>query len=133
MSNSELTIHGRLTRDVEVTFGRSGTAVFNNSVAYNDRKKNESGEWEDGPATFLNIIAFGQMAEAIAESDLSKGSLVLASGQLKQENWETKEGEKKTSYTVFLNDIGASLKYLPKEKRNKPAPSKDYDDSSVPF
>ena len=132
MSNSELTIHGRIVRDVEIIFGKSGTAVFSNAVAWNDRIKNkDTGAWEDGDPTFLNVVAFGQMAEAIGE-DLNRGDLVIASGELKQETYE-KDGEKKTSYKMFLNDIGPSLKWLRKDKQNKTGKKADYDDSVAPF
>lgn len=134
MSNSELTIHGRLTRKPEVIFGKSGTAVMNTSVAYNDRIKNkDTGEWSDGPATFLNIVAFGQMAEAVIEYGLDKGDLVIASGELKMDTYE-KDGEKKTSYKMYLSDIGPSLKWLNKKQQNKTGTTvkEDYSDD-VPF
>ena len=135
MSNSELTVHGKLVRDVEVTFGKSGKAFTNNAIAYNDRKQNSEGKWEDGQATFVNFIAFGQTAEAMVEAGLQRGDSIIASGELKQENWETKEGEKRTGYKLYVEDIGKSLKWLPKDKRNKTGSKlpADYDDSSVPF
>ena len=133
MSNSELTIHGRLTRKPEVIFGKSGTAVMNTSVAYNDRiKDKDTGEWSDGPPTFLNVVAFGQMAEAVIEYGLDKGDLVIASGELKQEHYKTKEGEDRTSFKVYLNDIGPSLKWVSKKSSNKTSADSSYDDK-VPF
>lgn len=123
-----ITVHGRLTRDPDLKFANSGTAVANLGIAVNERIRNKNtGAYEDGEVSFFNAVAFGQMAEAVAES-LSRGDLVVASGIMKQKSWE-KDGEKKTSFEITLDDIGKSLKWLDKPKENR----REYDDSQVPF
>jgi single-strand DNA-binding protein len=131
---SPITHHGRLTRDVEIRFSKAGTAIGSTSIAVNERKKDEKGNWVDGDASFFNVVAFGQMAEMMAET-LAKGDLVLATGEEKQRNYETKEGEKRTSYKMYLNDIGPSLKWLPKDRPSNKTGSTLKDDYSdeVPF
>jgi single-strand DNA-binding protein len=42
---------------------------------------------------------------------LSKGSRVIATGRLKQRTYETKEGEKRTSIELEVDEIGPSLRY----------------------
>jgi len=130
-------VHGKLVRDLELGFGKSGKAFLNNAIAYNDRKQNEKGVWEDsGDPTFVNFVAFGQTAEAMVEANLQRGDNIIASGELKQENWETKEGEKRTSYKLYVKDIGKSLMWLPKGRKSSNGDNKtgttDYDES-VPF
>jgi single-strand DNA-binding protein len=50
-----------------------------------------------------------QAAENVAES-LQRGMRVIVTGRLKQRNYETKEGEKRTVYEVEVDDVGPSLR-----------------------
>jgi single-strand DNA-binding protein len=51
-----------------------------------------------------------EFAEHVAGS-LTKGSRVIATGRLKQRSYETKEGEKRTSIELEVDEIGPSLRY----------------------
>ena len=51
-----------------------------------------------------------EFAEHVAGS-LTKGSRVVATGRLKQRYYETKEGEKRTSIELEVDEIGPSLRY----------------------
>ena len=51
-----------------------------------------------------------QYAENVAES-LTKGSRVIVTGRLKQRNYETREGEKRTSFEIDVDDVGPALRY----------------------
>ena len=51
-----------------------------------------------------------EFAEHVA-STLTKGSRVIATGRLKQRSYETKEGEKRTSIELEVDEIGPSLRY----------------------
>jgi len=51
-----------------------------------------------------------EFAEHVASS-LTKGSRVIAQGRLKQRSYETKEGEKRTSIELDIDEIGPSLRY----------------------
>jgi single-strand DNA-binding protein len=51
-----------------------------------------------------------QAAENAAES-LTKGMRVIVSGRLKANTYETREGEKRTSYEIDVEEVGPSLKY----------------------
>ena len=51
-----------------------------------------------------------EFAEHVAGS-LTKGSRVIAQGRLKQRSYETKEGEKRTSIELEIDEIGPSLRY----------------------
>ncbi|MHB8974749.1 MAG: single-stranded DNA-binding protein, partial [Pirellulaceae bacterium] len=78
---------GNLTRDVELKYTASQTAVTDVGLAVNDRRKTASGEWIDEP-TFLDVTLWGRTAE-IASQYLSKGSPVLIEGRLKLDMWES--------------------------------------------
>ncbi|GAA1699078.1 single-stranded DNA-binding protein [Fodinicola feengrottensis] len=107
----EITIVGTLTADPEQRFTKSGIAVANFTVASNDRRYNkESGQWEDGDATFLRCSIWRDYAEHVSES-LARGQRVIVVGQLRQRSYDTAEGEKRTVVEVDVREIGPALKW----------------------
>ena len=97
---------GNLTRDVELKYLQSGSAVAEIGLAVNDRRKNQqTGEWIEEPV-FVDITLWGRTAE-IASEYLSKGSPVLIEGRLKYDTWE-KDGQKRSKLRV----VGESLQML---------------------
>ena len=106
-----ITVVGNLTGDPELRFTPSGAAVASFTVASTPRTLDKAtNEWKDGEALFLRCSIWRQAAENVAES-LTKGSRVIVQGRLKQRSYETKEGEKRTSYELDVEEIGPSLKY----------------------
>jgi single-strand DNA-binding protein len=89
---------GNLTRDPELRYIPSGTAVTDVRLAVNDRVKNANGEWVD-EATFVDVTLWGRTAEVAGEY-LSKGSPVLIEGRLKLDSWETSDGQKRSKLKV---------------------------------
>jgi single-strand DNA-binding protein len=106
-----ITVVGNITDDPELRFTPSGAAVANFTVASTPRTMNrQTNEWEDGEALFLRCSIWRQAAENVAES-LQKGARVIVQGRLKARTWETREGEKRTSFEVDVDEIGPSLKW----------------------
>lgn len=105
------TVVGNLTADPELRYTQNGIAVASLTIAVTprtfDRTKNE---WKDGEATFIRCSLWREAAEHVATS-LTKGSRVIAVGKLQQKSFETKEGEKRTSIELVIDEIGPSLKY----------------------
>ncbi len=95
-SFNKVILVGNLTRDVEIRYTASGTAVTDIGLAVNDRVKRDR-EWVD-EATFVDITLWGRTAE-VASEYLSKGSPVLIEGRLKLDSWE-QNGEKKYKLRV---------------------------------
>src|SRR5262245_12468162 len=88
---------GNLTRDVEVRYLQSGTAVADVGLAVNDRRKGQNGEWIE-ETTFVDVTLWGRTAEVAGEY-LGKGSPILIEGRLKYDTWE-KDGEKRSKLSV---------------------------------
>jgi single-strand DNA-binding protein len=88
---------GNLTRDVEVRYLQSGTAVADVGMAVNDRRKGQNGEWIE-ETTFVDVTLWGRTAEVAGEY-LSKGSPLLVEGRLKYDTWE-KDGQKRSKLSV---------------------------------
>ena len=95
---------GNLTRDPELRYIPSGTAVSDIGLAVNDRIK-RGDQWVEEPV-FVDITLWGRTAE-IANEYLSKGSPVLVEGRLKLDRWE-KDGQKHSKLKV----IGERLQML---------------------
>ena len=90
---------GRLTRDAEVRNISNG-CIVTLAVAINNRYKDKSGDWHTETA-FVDVKTFGATADRCA--DLQKGTGVYIEGSIRQEDWETKEGQKR-SKLVFRAD-----------------------------
>jgi single-strand DNA-binding protein len=106
-----ITVVGNLTSDPELRYTQNGLAVANFTIASTPRNYDRaSSEWKDGEALFLRASVWREFAEHVAGS-LTKGSRVIATGRLKQRSYETKEGEKRTSIELEVDEIGPSLRY----------------------
>ena len=97
-SVNRVIITGHLTRDPEVKYLPSGTAVAKLGVAVNSRYKDKSGEWKDDTC-FIDVDVWGKRAEWI-ERDCRKGSKVLVEGSLREDNWEDREGNRRSKIKV---------------------------------
>jgi single-strand DNA-binding protein len=96
---------GNLTRDIELKYLQSGSAVTEVGLAVNNRRKNQSGEWVE-ETLFVDVTLWGRTAE-VASEYLSKGSSVLVEGRLKLDTWES-EGQKRSKLRV----IGETMQML---------------------
>ncbi len=106
-----ITVVGNLTSDPELRYTQNGLAVANFTIASTPRNFDRaSNDWKDGEALFLRASVWREFAEHVAGS-LTKGSRVVATGRLKQRSYETKEGEKRTSIELEVDEIGPSLRY----------------------
>jgi single-strand DNA-binding protein len=105
-----ITVVGNLVEDPELRFTPSGAAVAAFRIASTPSRFNkDTQKWEDGDSLFLRCSVWRQAAENVAES-LQRGMRVVVQGRLKQREWETKEGEKRTSYEIDVDEVGPSLK-----------------------
>lgn len=106
-----ITVVGNLTGDPELRFTPNGAAVANFTIASTPRVfDRQSGEWKEGETLFLRASAWREAAENIAET-LKKGMRVIAQGRLKSRSYETKEGERRTSMELEIDEIGPSLRF----------------------
>jgi len=116
-----ITVVGNLTADPELRFTPNGAAVANFTIASTPRTFDKaSNEWKDGETLFLRSSIWREAAENVAES-LTKGTRVVAQGRLKARSYETKEGEKRTSYELDVDEIGPSLRYATAKVTRKPS------------
>ncbi|WP_335986519.1 single-stranded DNA-binding protein [Glycomyces sp. MUSA5-2] len=108
---SEVTVAGNLTADPELKYAASGKAWARFTVAQTPRRYDQAaGRWMDGDTLFMRCTAFGQIAENTANS-LSKGQRVIVAGKLRQSEWETAEGQKRSAIELVADEVGASLQW----------------------
>ena len=99
---NSMTLGGNLTKDPELRYTSGGTPVLSMSVAVNESRKDENGEWSDYP-NYIDMILFGRRAESVSDY-LSKGTYVAVTGRLHQDRWE-KDGQKRSKLEVVVDNI----------------------------
>ena len=92
---------GNLTRDMEVKYISTGTAVGKFSLAINKRVK-KGDRWTD-KAIFLDVTLWGKQAESLAQY-LTKGTPVAIHGELDVDTWE-KDGQRHSKTFLVANTI----------------------------
>ncbi len=92
---------GRLTRDAELSYLQSGSAVANISIAVN-RNKREGEQWVS-EVNYFDISLFGKQAESLKQY-LLKGKQIAIQGVLKQDRWE-KDGQKFSKVRIVATNV----------------------------
>lgn len=94
---------GNLTRDPELRYVPSGTAVATFTVAMNRVYKSQTGEKKE-ETSFVRVVVWGRRAEVCGEY-LSKGSPVFVEGRLQSRSWETQDGQKRSTIEVIADNV----------------------------
>lgn len=102
------TLVGNLTADPELKQTQDGTDVARFSLAWSERQKNGD-DWVDGPTTFIRCSVWGRMAQH-AVNNLSKGTRVLVTGDMRAEEWASDQGPR-TDVTMNVKHLGVSLEF----------------------
>lgn len=105
---------GRLTRDPEVRYSNEGSAVSKFSLAVDRRYKREG----QPDADFFNCVAFGKTAE-FTEKYLRKGTKVVLEGELQNNNYTNKDGQKVYGMQIVVN----SLEFAESKSSSNSAPA----------
>ncbi len=100
-SYNKVILMGNLTRDPEMKYLPSGTAIANFGIAMNERYTDrQTGEQKEN-VCFVDVEAWDRQAEIVNEY-FSKGSPIFLEGSLRFDSWETPEGEKRSKLKVRL-------------------------------
>lgn len=94
---------GNLTRDPELRYIPSGTAVATFTVASNRSYTSAAGEKKE-EACFVRVVSWARQAELAAEY-LTKGSPIFVEGRLQSRSWETPDGQKRSTIEVVAQNI----------------------------
>jgi len=126
-----LIIAGTLTRDAELKYLPNGDPIANFSIA-----DNQGGR--DKHAIFWNCGLYGKRAESLSQY-LTKGQAVTVTGSVSEREWTSKDGEKRKSMDVRVNDValqGGRREAESQQERRQapaPAPADNFDSDEIPF
>ena len=102
-SYNKVLLMGNLTRDVELKYTPSNQAVAEVGLAVNYRYRTKEGENRE-EVTFVDCEAWGRTAENISKY-LSKGKPIFIEGRLKLDQWQDKEGNKRSKLRVVVENF----------------------------
>jgi len=100
---NKIVLVGNLTRDIEVRYTQSGSAIANSAIATSRKFKSQSGEQKE-EVMFIDITFFGRTAE-VANQYLKRGSKVLVDGRLKFDQWVAQDGTKRNKHSVIVESM----------------------------
>lgn len=124
-------IMGRITRDLELRYTQSGTAVCQFCVAVTRSFKDANGEYQ---SDFIDCVAWRNSAEFITKY-FSKGAMIALEGELQTRNYTDKDGNKRKATELLVSS--AAFTGEKREAAAKPAPTEDdysdISDDDLPF
>lgn len=96
-------VAGNLVRDPELKYTQSGKAICKLGIAINNSFINANGE-QKKDTVFVDVDIWGKQAEA-SNKYLTKGVPVYVEGRLKQDNWTTPDGAKRSKLKVTATKV----------------------------
>jgi single-strand DNA-binding protein len=123
---NHITLQGRLVRDPELRRTGTGLAVASFCVACErDFPNKDTGEKE---VDFIDCVAWRQTGEFVSKY-FNKGAMIILSGRLQLRKWVDKDGNKRTTAEIVVDNVyfGGSKK----DQENTWAPADPY--TGVPY
>lgn len=102
-SLNKATLIGNLTRDPELRYTPSGTAVCSFGLATNRSWTTESGEKKE-ETEFHRIVSWNKLAELCSQL-LTKGRKVYVEGRLQTRSWQGQDGQQRTTTEIVIEDM----------------------------
>ncbi len=113
VSYNKIILIGNLTKDPEIRYTPSGTAVANFRLAVNHRYK--QGEELKEEVCFIDVVVFGKQAENCGQY-LNKGQSVVVDGRLQERRWESEDGQKRSKHEV----VAQAVRFMPRRSAAGP-------------
>lgn len=139
-----INIIGTMTRDLELKYLPSGTAVGSFAIAVNQDYKNQQGQKVE-KTSFFDIKVIGKQSETINQY-FHKGSRIGITGSLEQETWSAQDGTNRSRVIIKLESFsfidrkqdnqGQNNQQQQRQQptqRNEYVPEIDVLDESIPF
>lgn len=126
---NKIVIMGRLTRDPELRYTQSQTPVASFTVAVDRDYKNADGS---RGTDFIDCVAWRQGGEFIS-SYFRKGSMIVVSGSLQSRQWTDRDGNKRTSWEVNVENsyFGESKREDAPSRTPSPTGNRNYGNHNV--
>ena len=104
MAFAKAMIIGNLGRDPEMRYTPNGRPVTEFSVAVSHSRPDGSGGWIDEGTDWFRVTVWGDRAERTAEQ-FRKGNKVFVEGRFRTREYETKDGQKRTSLEITADNV----------------------------
>ena len=95
-----ITIHGRLTQDVELKQTQSGVSVCNFTVAV-DRSYSKG---EDKITDFFTVVCWRGLADMVSKY-FGRGKEIIVSGEMQSRKWQDNDGNNRVSWEIQANTV----------------------------
>ena len=119
---NHLILMGRLTKDAEVNYTRDGKKIAKFDFAVNRKFKIE-GEAE---ADFFSCVIFGKLAESFEKCNVTKGTKLVITGEVRNNNYTNKEGQKIYGTQIIVDSFNfCESKASGAEQDNAPSDNGD--------
>ncbi|CAN5825576.1 single-stranded DNA-binding protein [soil metagenome] len=105
---AKITLVGNVGRDLETRYTPQGTLAVNFSLAVNNRRRDASGNQVES-TNWYRVNAFGRVAETMVNLSergfLSKGKQVFVEGRFEAREYQSQDGQTRTSLDVTVGDF----------------------------
>lgn len=98
---NHITIHGRITNEIELKQTQSGVSVCNFNVAVDRSYKKEG---EEKQTDFFTVVCWRGLAELVSKH-FHKGKEILVSGEMQSRKWTDDNGNNRTNWEVMANTV----------------------------
>ena len=126
--NNTVILIGRLTNDIDLRYTINNRPVINQSIAVARNQKNQEGVYE---TDFINFQVWGKIAETMNDY-CKKGDLIAIRGQLRVDNYQDKDGNKRSKTYVLAEKI-TFLATKPKKEKTNTEVMKEVMEEKDPF
>jgi len=146
---------GNLTRDPEMRYTQTGTAIVKFGLAVNRKYRNRNSQELTEETTFVDVEGWGNQAETFNKY-MNKGRPVFVEGRLRLDSWDGKDGQKRSRLVVVMENFqflgagagagagagprspapsrsGGSVQAGQVAERGDGPPADDYDFDDIPF
>lgn len=103
-SLNKVMLIGNLTRDPNMRYTPTGSAVCSFSIATNRSWTPSDGGEKQEKADYHNIVAWSKLAEVCGQL-LHKGDKVYVEGRLQTREWQNKEGQDQRTTEVVIDNM----------------------------
>jgi single-strand DNA-binding protein len=109
INDAQICLSGYVASEPVFRKHETGSSSARLRVAYTERRRDrESGEWADGPTTFVSVVCWRTLAENVAVC-LRKGEPVMVRGRLQVRRFQNDEGAWRQTVEVDATSIGHDL------------------------
>ena len=103
MNYNKVILAGHIVRDPETRF-TSGNSIVTSWTIATSRKWKSADNLQREETAFVDCEAWGQRGEFVV-NHFVKGQAMLVEGRLKQDNWEDKDGNKRSKLKIAVEDV----------------------------